>query len=188
MNILFNYIVPAIMIAVIIYCSFYTNALKDISNQSKKPYSFARSQLMWWTLLILPTISICYANSGYEFPKIDQSLLALLSIGAGTTVIGSLIDGSDIANGKIRQQEAGAGINFLIDILDDGNGISIHRLQALLFNILFGIIYINEFISKPTELPTFSPMELGLLGISAGSYLALKSNENSNPLLKQIAS
>ncbi|MBR2648222.1 MAG: hypothetical protein IKD55_05250 [Sediminibacterium sp.] len=187
MPIVFYYIIPAIMVITILYCCFFTDILKDISTSKNpnKPYSYSRTQLMWWTFLILPTISICYAANGFNFPVIDPSLLSLLGIGVGTRIMASIIDGSDIQNGKDRVKADRNSINFITDILDDGHGISIHRLQGLLFNVLFGIIYLNTFSLCLKTLPSFSAQELALIGISSGSYLALKANENSKPMPKQ---
>lgn len=173
------------MVITMLYCSFFTDILKDTSTSTNKPYSYSRTQLMWWTFLILPSISICYGANSFHFPSIDPSLLTLLGIGAGTRIMASIIDGSDIRNGKIRAKANGISCNFITDILDDGHGISIHRLQSLLFNLLFGIIYLNSFFNNIQALPKFTSEELALIGISSGSYLALKANENSKPLPKQ---
>ncbi|KAA5532149.1 hypothetical protein F0919_15220 [Taibaiella lutea] len=80
---------------------------------------------------------------------------------------------------------------FWLDILSDNNGISIHRLQALVFNLLFGTWFIYQSIlhlkgvgaSTPLEtlssiMPVISKNNLILLGLSAGTYVALKTTEN----------
>ena len=72
-----------------------------------------------------------------------------------------------------------------MDILSDQNGVSIHRFQALLFNISIGIAFIVQFIGsmkaatagQTIPLPELDQATLGLLGISSGTY-ALKFNEN----------
>ena len=52
-----------------------------------------------------------------------------------------------------------------------------HRLQSVIFNLVFGVIFIAYLITKKA-FPDFSDTELALLGVSSGAYLALKTNEN----------
>jgi hypothetical protein len=80
---------------------------------------------------------------------------------------------------------------FWLDILSDNNGVSIHRLQALVFNLLFGVWFIYQSImhlkgvgaltsidTLSSIMPVISRNNLILLGLSAGTYVALKSTEN----------
>jgi len=156
--------------------------LKDLSTlpDAQKPYSFARTQLLWWTIIICSCFSICYAITGQFEGILNQSCLILLGLSAGTTATGRVIDNIEEANRAIvRHQDTQKNDHFWIDILSDNSGVSVHRFQALLFNLLFGIIFIINFISENGQkLPSFGPFELGLMGISSGSYLMLKFNEN----------
>ncbi len=184
MIILFVYLIPVLIIATGIYLSFWTDAIKDISTSAPKPYSFSRTQLMFWTIIIMFCISI---QVGYGVSITQDNLrgdiLALLGIGTGTATLANLIDRSDIANAKDRQQDRNPSQGFLYDILDDGNGISIHRFQALIFNLLFGITFIFGFLTAVDhKLPVFTNFQLGLLGISSSAYLAVKASENNKPV------
>jgi hypothetical protein len=182
MELIFTTIIPIAIIATGIFFSFWRNAIKDISTQEKKPYSFSRTQMMWWTIIILSCFSAFFGCNG-KIPELENYLnvLALLGIGSGTFALGNLIDKSDIDEGKVRQQDR-VSKGFLMDILDDGHGISIHRFQALLFNVIFGLIFINNFYLNRNAFPNFTEFELSLLGISSATYLALKAKENtSNP-------
>jgi hypothetical protein len=80
---------------------------------------------------------------------------------------------------------------FWLDILSDKNGISIHRLQAVVFNFLFGAWFIYQSIIQLKGIGPMTPIDtlnsimpvitennLILLGLSAGTYVALKSTEN----------
>jgi hypothetical protein len=180
MELIFTTIIPITIIVTGIFLSFWTNALKDISTQDIKPYSFSRTQMMWWTIIILSVFSAFYGCTGI-IPTLENhniNILALLGIGSGTFALGNLIDKNDIDEGKVRQQDK-ASKGFLMDILDDGQGISIHRFQALLFNIVFGIIFIQNFYLNCNTFPDFTPFELSLLGISSATYLTLKTKENT---------
>lgn len=80
---------------------------------------------------------------------------------------------------------------FWLDILSDKNGISIHRLQVVVFNILFGAWFIYQSVIHlkgigpitpigvlSSIMPVISENNLILLGLSAGTYVAMKTTEN----------
>jgi hypothetical protein len=80
---------------------------------------------------------------------------------------------------------------FWLDILSDRNGLSIHRLQALVFNLLFGAWFVYQSVTHlkgigpltplnilSSIMPVITQPNLILLGLSAGTYVALKSTEN----------
>src|SRR5207247_563920 len=67
---------------------------------------------------------------------------------------------------------------FLIDILSDGSSINIHRFQNVVFNLVFGLIFIQKTISTHL-LPSFDDNVLLLLGISSGAYAGLKITETT---------
>ena len=108
--------------------------IKDNSSQediNKKPYSFSRTQLLWWTVIVITCYVINMAITREIEGIIIGSSLALFGINAGTTLAGRVIDNSQ--SGKTEQthqNEPSEG--FWMDILSDQNGVSIHRFQALL--------------------------------------------------------
>jgi hypothetical protein len=80
---------------------------------------------------------------------------------------------------------------FWLDILSDRNGISIHRLQVVVFNILFGAWFIYQSLIQlkgtgpmtpintlSSIMPVITENNLILLGLSAGTYVAMKTTEN----------
>jgi hypothetical protein len=69
---------------------------------------------------------------------------------------------------------------FLTDILSDANGISFHRFQIFAWTIVLSIIFIKEVYEK-LAMPTFNTTLMGLLGLSAGTYLGLKIPEPTVP-------
>lgn len=162
--------------------------IKDQSSQedvNKKPYSFSRTQLLWWTVIIITCFVTNMAITGNIDGIIVESSLVLLGISAGTTIAGRVIDNTQSgASERTHQDEPSEG--FWIDILSDQNGVSIHRFQALLFNISIGIVFIVQFITsvkgagsgQVVPLPELDQATLGLIGISSGTYAALKFNEN----------
>lgn len=175
-DIIFYYGIPIFIIVLGIFLSFGTDAIKDISYLKPKPYSYARAQLMWWTIIILSAFSAYYGYH-HKIAELSGYTLALLGIGTGTATLANLIDKNDIASNKPRIQNTNPSKGFLYDILDDGNGISVHRFQALIFNFVFGIIFISKFFHE-NEIMNFTETQLGLMGISAAAYVAMKANEN----------
>lgn len=65
---------------------------------------------------------------------------------------------------------------FLRDILSDGSGYSFHRFQIFAWTIVLGIIFVSSVYNNLT-MPDFSPTLLGLMGLSAGTYIGFKFPE-----------
>jgi len=65
---------------------------------------------------------------------------------------------------------------FLRDILSDGSGYSFHRFQIFAWTIVLGIIFISSVYNDLT-MPEFSSTLLGLMGLSAGTYIGFKFPE-----------
>ena len=63
---------------------------------------------------------------------------------------------------------------FLYDILSDQDAISFSRFQIIVWTLLLGIIFLKE-VYMHLAMPEFSPYLLGLMGISAGTFLGLKA-------------
>ncbi|WP_343693896.1 hypothetical protein [Chitinophaga sp.] len=178
--------------------------LCDASNIDPKPFSYARLQLLWWTFIILVSFISILAATG-KMPTFDTSTLLLLGIGALTTASARIVDVADDTKYNEAVTEASEGKEavppknskdmksegFWLDILSDKTGISIPRFQAVVFNLFFGIWFIwrtvinlqqagynstDDIIDK--IMPIIPMNNLILLGISAGTYVALKSSEN----------
>jgi hypothetical protein len=69
---------------------------------------------------------------------------------------------------------------FLTDILSDANGISFHRFQFSAWTVVLSIIFVNE-VYENLAMPMFNTTLMGLLGLSAGTYLGLKIPEPTLP-------
>ena len=65
---------------------------------------------------------------------------------------------------------------FLRDILSDGSGYSFHRFQIFAWTIVLGIIFVSSVYNNLT-MPEFSTTLLGLMGLSAGTYIGFKFPE-----------
>jgi hypothetical protein len=162
-----------------------TNVLNDPSDAVRKPYSFSRTQLAWWTLIIACSYLAYWGTFGFDkMPDLNGSCLILLGIGVGTTAIAKGLDASqDAANPHRHQDNESQG--FVIDILSDSTGVSMHRLQAVVFNLIYGTVFLSEVIltvsaagAEVKPFPDFKEYSLGLMGISSAAYLYMKSQEN----------
>ena len=74
------------------------------------------------------------------------------------------------------QQSATVSSGFLRDILSDSSGYSFHRFQIFAWTIVLGIIFLSSVYNSLT-MPEFSPTLLGLMGLSAGTYIGFKFPE-----------
>jgi hypothetical protein len=166
-------------------------------------------QLLWWTFIVFASFITIAIASG-QIPTFDSSTIILLGIGVVTTAGARMTDISDQnkyeADMAKAQVEQAKGIptampeplnkdhqteGFWLDILSDKNGVSIHRLQALVFNLVFGLWFIYQSVihlkgvNAHTTMdvlnkiiPVIGQNNLILLGLSAGTYVALKTTEN----------
>ena len=182
----------------VLFFNLKYSLLRDNSTAKNKPYSFARVQLAWWTIIVFSSlIAILSLKSG--IPTFTESILILLGISSATTAAARVIDVADQKNTDIVSIQNDESENFLLDILSDGNGVSIHRFQTVVLNIIYGIWFVAAVLHNipkdlsaaffPAEvinniLPAFDNGTLILLGLSSGTYAALKMTENKTPQQK----
>jgi hypothetical protein len=137
-------------------------------------------------MVILSCYVFFYGATGVVFP-LNVTAALLLGFGAVVYGFGKIIDNRQIEESKGRRnQDLGAQKtkpDFIKDILSDDNGVSIHRFQAVLFNLIFGIGFIGGFIkaviSQKYPFIDFNEWQFALMGISSAAYLGLKASENS---------
>lgn len=166
-----------------------SDMLRDTSKASPRPYSFARVQLAWWTVIVMSAF-IAVLIGRHEILTFLPSTLILLGISAATTGAARIIDQSDLNNPDIARGQDQKGQNLFLDILSDGTGVNIHRFQTVLFNLVFGIWFIATVLNRlgttpPIDvngiIPIITDNNLILLGLSSGTYAALKTTENKVP-------
>jgi hypothetical protein len=181
---------------------FDCTAIDTRSGQTGKPvrpaFSLARTQLAFWSVIVIGSyIYVAFFTHGAQGVKFAVELsgvnLILLGISAGTTVVGKAIDSNQQTNAsptgtaavptpsaKVQQNQPASGF-FFVDIISDETGVSIHRLQNVIWTIVVGVIYIS-FVNVNCALPdqkVITDMLLGLMGISSAAYLGVKTKENT---------
>jgi hypothetical protein len=65
---------------------------------------------------------------------------------------------------------------FFDDLLSDANGYSFHRFQIFAWTIVLGILFVRA-VWAELAMPQFNETLLGLMGVSAGTYLGFKFPE-----------
>ena len=83
---------------------------------------------------------------------------------------------SDTVRQLEERLDPGVSQGFLRDILGDRNGVSLDRFLIVAWNLALGTIFIAT-VYTTLAMPDFSASLLGLMGISAGTYLGLKVPE-----------
>ena len=181
------WLVFAVLTAFVLFFNFKYDMLRDDSKlETKKTYSYARTQLAFWTVIVFSGYVAILLNYN-KIPDLSDGVLYLLGISSATTIAARISDNSDkdLANSDDNLQNIESK-NFILDILSDKNGVSIHRLQAVLFNVAIGFWFIRTTISNLSNpdlvnsyiAPDISMNNLILMGLSAGTYAALKTSEN----------
>jgi len=151
--------------------------IKDPVDIPDPPFSLSRSQMAFWTLILMFSIFYVWFDEG-TFITLDGTILGLIGISAGTTIGGYYLDKRDagVVGGPIHQQ-TNSSKNFFLNICSDGNGLSIHRFQNVIFTIIIGF-YVVYKVMEEGEFPEINNNMLLLLGISSATYLAIKQDEN----------
>lgn len=162
--------IMAITLFIMIVLGLWNNILKDDNNLY---YSLGRSQLFCWTIVFLISyIYICLRTG--VLPDIPASVLIILGISIGTTATAKVVENTSKPATVIDADAKSEG--WFLDILSDGSSINIQRFQSVIFNLVFGLIFIQKAVGT-NLLPDFDNNTLLLLGISSAAYAGLKKTE-----------
>jgi hypothetical protein len=96
-------------------------------------------------------------------------MLGLLGISATTYVAAVMVDQTSVAP-DLKSK------GFWKDITG-GKAVSLHRIQMIAWNAVLIFVFVVQVITKMT-IPDFNTTLLGLLGLSAGTYVGFKFPEN----------
>jgi hypothetical protein len=184
-NDILSFIVCSLFIIASIYLAIKKELIKDSWSPSlqqlhpswTKPYSLSRSQLLWWTLVIVVCCFAGFVKTG----KINFNTTALTLFGFALTTVtgGGMIDKDQSQAALNHRHQDKPSEGFWTDILSDENGMSVGRFQTVVLNILFGLVFLSTFF-KFFQFPDFGSWQLALLGASSSGYLINKLNENSS--------
>jgi hypothetical protein len=167
------------MVLLFWYLVRHTTILRDPGpNGLGGVFSLSRSQGALWFFIILAAYLFIGIVTGDFSSSINSTALILLGIGAGTVLGSAAIDAQKDASGSAPKIIQSGG--YLDDILSDANGISFHRFQMAAWTVVLSIIFAIE-VYRNLAMPTFNTTLMGLLGLSAGTYLGLKIPEATTP-------
>jgi hypothetical protein len=148
----------------------------------RQPYNLSLFQMAFWFFLVVVSYVFIWLIND-ELDTITDSILGLLGIGTGTALGASLIDKNKqpaaeqstsaipAEPGKPRESRG-----FLVDLLNDEGGISLHRFQLFVWTLVLGVIFCSS-VYKNLQMPEFSATLLGLMGLSSGTFLGFKLPE-----------
>jgi hypothetical protein len=162
-----------------------SNILRDSGPEpgagERRTYSLARTQMAIWFFLIVASYVVIWLLTSTG-DSVTATVLGLMGISAGTALGAAVVDASrPAAPGTLAPAEPGPAQRskgFLKDILNGPEGVSLHRFQMLIWTIVLGIMFVAS-VYNSLAMPEFSATLLGLMGISAGTYLGFKIPEKT---------
>jgi len=134
------------------------------------PYSLARTQMATWSWLLVNAYFFLFVMTWDPAVDIPTSILGLLGISATTYVAAALVDRSDGTSPPPTSK------GFWKDI-SGSSGVQLHRIQIIAWTVVLAFVFIVRIFTK-LSIPDFNPTLLGLLGLSAGTYVGFKFPEN----------
>jgi hypothetical protein len=147
-----------------------------------KSYSLAKTQLAVWVLIVFCSWVYVLGNDtpgGSE--GIGNTSLLLLGISSSVTLIGRVIDRTEMQNfptvQKMHPTQQDERRNSWKSLIAYVKEIGLPRLQYIAVNLLLAIVFISAIERKGT-MPEFDCNLLILLCISSIYYLGVKLKEN----------
>lgn len=144
-----------------------TSLLRDYSGG---PFSLARTQMAVWTWLLLNAYFFLFIMTWDPAVDIPTSILGLLGISSTTYLAAVLVDHNNTAKASSQ--------GFWKDI-SGGGDIELHRIQIIAWTVVLAFVFVVRIFTK-LSIPDFNPTLLGLLGMSAGTYVGFKFPENKS--------
>lgn len=144
----------------------------------EKAFSLSRVQMAWWTFLTLAAWGFIGIITGDFISSVTGSTVVLIGLSAGTIAAATAIDRGDERKAELKDKvlTVPASESLWEDIVSDGEEVSLHRYQMAVWTIALGIIFVIT-VYIELAMPTFSDTLLALMGISAGTYVGVKTVE-----------
>lgn len=142
------------------------------------PLSIGRLQMSIWFFVIIISFVFLWSTTG-SLAGVNATAFALMGISGGTTMVTAFVTSRQVWDAGQRAQNGenkSEASNWLLDLLSDENGPTIHRFQMLAWTMVLSVVFINGVLSE-YAMPVFSNELLGLMGISSGVYVGFKMKE-----------
>ena len=176
-NVILGFIFVAIVTVLLLRLGRFSALLRDApSGNSAIPvgsrsFSMARVQMAWWFFIVLISyVWLWIVVQG--IPAMSVNALGLMGIGSATYLMAAGVDAS-------KQVDVCQSQGLWRDILSDAHGLTLYRFQLLVFNVLFGLLFL-VYVVQHVTMPEFDTNILALLGISAGTYAGFKIPEKQS--------
>lgn len=181
------------LVLVLVWLAGHSDLLRspgpDPGGGPRRPYDLGRFQMACWLVVVLSSYLYIWLITGNR-DSLTSGTLILLGISVATGLGSVLVDASKPTAGTAPQApEPPAGApgslpappvqpsqGFLRDILSDTQGVSLYRFQMAAWMLVLNVVFRQE-VFTDLAMPDFSPTLLGLLGISAGTYVGFKIPE-----------
>lgn len=145
----------------------------------KNVFSLSRCQLAWWFFIALAAWGLLLLTTASR-DTLNETALILMGIGSATALSGAMA-------GKVRASLAQVTVDtaqrpqffqtrlgaWLYDILSDENKIGFHRFQLIVWNVVLGLVFLEQTWSN-FAMPEFNATLLGLLGLSGATFVGMK--------------
>jgi hypothetical protein len=132
------------------------------------PYSLARTQMAFWGIIVFCSFVFLWLTLGEINGVMNASVLSLLGISAATGIISASLPAA--ANPTAVTQ------SFWHDITNDGDGPKFHRIQAVAWTVLLGLVFAWTLFST-FSFVNLDPNLLILIGFANSSYVGFKMQE-----------
>lgn len=139
-------------------------------------YSLSRLLLGCWVLTTVCAVLLTVLRTGSMPETTESGLALLLAVSGATTGLSGLID-------LIRQPRNFRVTRFWEDFLDDADGLALHRVQVVFFNLLVLVLVWREMIHLGTVARIDSKWS-SYLGASALIFVFGKWSENNTPSIR----
>ncbi len=173
-----------LLLGTLLYLGATTDMLRSaltgkLADGKHPPYSLGLVQMAFWFCLTLGAyVYICLVTRQVHVPM--GSVLGLLGISATTGLAAVFVDKQKTGGSADAQAAAAASPatsqGFLADILSDGDGVSFHRFQIVVWTIVLGVVFVWS-VYRDITMPEFDASLLTLMGISSGTYIGFKFPE-----------
>jgi hypothetical protein len=146
------------------------NGTTDAGGAPVGTFSLGRTQMALWLVLTIAGFIFIWLTLGQFLNVITGSVLVLLGINGATGLAAIQLNNPAQATSTTR--------SFFADILNDGDGPKLQRIQVLAWTVILAIIFIWNAVANFVFV-AFDTNLLLLMGIANTMYLGFKPMEKS---------
>jgi hypothetical protein len=128
-------------------------------------YSLGRTQMALWLMLTIAGFIFIWLTLGQFLNVITASVLILLGINGATGLAAIQLNGAAQATSKTQ--------SFFADLLYDGDGPKLQRIQVLAWTVILAIIFIWNAVANFVFV-SFDTNLLLLMGIANTMYIGFR--------------